>query len=196
MPTFYLFIFLRNQHNFHIFYYLYDYLAAENELPNFFLNDNRSSYRYLRIPSEEQPSKLKYVRDSPATNAQYYKEFEDNLSNINFTRKQLDMIKKMLCAILHIGELRFKQSQRKTAEIEDPDVVTKIADLLRVDEKKFQWSLVNYCKVMGGIAERRQYSAEEARDARDCLAATIYNRLVDWIINRINLEMFFPRSVL
>lgn len=75
-------------------------------------------------------------------------------------------------------------------------MVTRIAELLRVDEKKYMWSLTNFIMVKGGIAERRQYSTEEARDARDAVASTIYCRLVDWIINKINMNLSFPRAVL
>lgn len=75
-------------------------------------------------------------------------------------------------------------------------MVTRIAELLRLDEKKYMWSLTNFIMVKGGIAERRQYTTEEARDARDAVASTIYCRLVDWIINKINMNLAFPRAVL
>ena len=161
----------------------------------YFLEAGRS-YRYLRIPTEQQDSKLKYCRDDPVGNIEKFAKFENILNDLDLSRKNLETVRKMLSAILNIGNLRFKQNDNKMAEVEDGEVVTRIADLLRVDEKKFQWSLTQYIKVKGGIAERRQYTTEEARDARDALASTLYNRLVDWIINKINMNLAFPRAVL
>ncbi|XP_037957522.1 neither inactivation nor afterpotential protein C isoform X2 [Teleopsis dalmanni] len=182
-----------NQHNFHIFYYFYDFINKEGRLKDYSLKPERG-YRYLRIPAEFQPQKLRYVRDDPIGNAEHYKTFETILEDLDFNYKQLETVRKVLAAILNIGNIRFRQSG-KFAEVENTEIVSRIAELLRVDEKKFMWSLTNFIMVKGGIAERRQYTTEEARDARDAVASTIYSRLVDWIINKININMSFPRAV-
>lgn len=152
-------------------------------------------YRYLRIPPDVPPTKLKYHRDDPQGNVEHYRHFESILKDLDFNHKQLETIRKIFSAILNIGNIRFRQSGRY-AEVDNTEIVTRIAELLKVDEKKFMWSLTNFIMVKGGIAERRQYTTEEARDARDAVASTIYSRLVDWIINKINMNMAFPRAVL
>ncbi|XP_017859556.1 PREDICTED: neither inactivation nor afterpotential protein C [Drosophila arizonae] len=182
-----------SQHNFHIFYYFYDYINQQNQLKDYNLKADRN-YRYLRIPPDVPPSKLKYRRDDPEGNVERYQEFETILRDLDFNHKQLETVRKVLAAILNIGNIRFRQSG-KYAEVENTDIVSRIAELLRVDEKKFMWSLTNFIMVKGGIAERRQYTTEEARDARDAVASTLYSRLVDFIINRINMNMSFPRAV-
>nr|AAA28721.1 ninaC long protein [Drosophila melanogaster] len=181
------------QHNFHIFYYFYDFINQQNQLKEYNLKADRN-YRYLRVPPEVPPSKLKYRRDDPEGNVERYREFENILRDIDFNHKQLETVRKVLAAILNIGNIRFRQNG-KYAEVENTDIVSRIAELLRVDEKKFMWSLTNFIMVKGGIAERRQYTTEEARDARDAVASTLYSRLVDFIINRINMNMSFPRAV-
>ncbi|KAL9925896.1 STKc_myosinIII_N_like and MYSc_Myo21 domain-containing protein ninaC [Glossina fuscipes fuscipes] len=182
-----------NQHNFHIFYYFYDYMNSEGLLKEYNLKSERG-YRYLRVPAEMQPTKLKYHRDDPKGNVEKYREFETILQDLDLNRKHLETIRKIFAAILNIGNIRFRQSG-KYAEVENTEMVTRIAELLRVDEKKFMWSLTNFIMVKGGVAERRQYTSEEARDARDAVSSTIYSRLVDWIINKINMNMAFPRAV-
>lgn len=72
----------------------------------------------------------------------------------------------------------------------------KAAELLGVDVKKFTWSLNNYCLIKKGSAIRRKHTVEEAREARDVLANTIYQRLVDWIINNINYKLSVTRTLL
>uniref|UniRef100_W8BGP4 non-specific serine/threonine protein kinase n=2 Tax=Ceratitis capitata TaxID=7213 RepID=W8BGP4_CERCA len=182
-----------NQHNFHIFYYFYDFMNSETLLKEYHLRNDRG-YRYLRIPAEAQPTKLKYHRDDPIGNVEHYKRFESILQDLDFNHKQLETLRKVLAAILNIGNIRFRPSG-KYAEVENTEMVTRIAELLRLDEKKYMWSLTNFIMVKGGIAERRQYTTEEARDARDAVASTIYCRLVDWIINKINMNLAFPRAV-
>ncbi|XP_067622468.1 neither inactivation nor afterpotential protein C isoform X2 [Eurosta solidaginis] len=182
-----------NQHNFHIFYYFYDFMNSENRLKEYNLKCDRG-YRYLRLPADIQQTKLKYHRDDPIGNVEYYKRFESVLQDLDFNHKQLETLRKVLSAILNIGNIRFRHSG-KYAEVENTEMVTRIAELLRVDEKKYMWSLTNFIMVKGGIAERRQYTTEEARDARDAVASTIYCRLVDWIVNKINMNLAFPRAV-
>lgn len=70
------------------------------------------------------------------------------------------------------------------------------AQLLKVDEKKFCWALCNYCVVVKGSAVKRKHTRTEAEEARSVLASGIYYRLVDWIVNVINLKLSFTRAVL
>ncbi|XP_067622470.1 neither inactivation nor afterpotential protein C isoform X4 [Eurosta solidaginis] len=123
-----------------------------------------------------------------------YSFIGDVLLSLNSNDLQIEFDEEVLSAILNIGNIRFRHSG-KYAEVENTEMVTRIAELLRVDEKKYMWSLTNFIMVKGGIAERRQYTTEEARDARDAVASTIYCRLVDWIVNKINMNLAFPRAV-
>lgn len=183
----------RNQSNFHVFYYFYDAMVAANELSAFQLADRRQ-YRYLRIASDAE-SKISYCRNDPEGNVMKFNEFEANLRELDFNDDQMLSIRKVLAAILILGEVRFS-NEGKYATIENVDEAHKVAKLLEVDEKKFEWSLINYCLVQGGVAEKRKHTSDEARDARDVLAATIYCRLVDWIANIINQKFSIGRAVL
>ena len=71
-----------------------------------------------------------------------------------------------------------------------------VADLLGIESKKFTWSLVNYCLIKKGAAVRKRHSCDEAKEARDVLANTIYQRLVDWIVNTINYKFSITRTLL
>lgn len=187
-------LFGRSQSNFHIFYYFYDAMVGANELSTFQLNDGRQ-YRYLRIASDSTESKTIYCRNDSEGNVTKFAEFETRLQELEFEPDQLLSIRKVLAAILILGEVRFS-NEGKYATIENVDEVHKVAKLLEVDEKKFEWSLINYCFVQSGVAEKRKHTSDEARDARDVLAATIYCRLVDWIANIINQKFWIGRAIL
>lgn len=171
-------------------------MENEERLKDFHLEGGRQ-YRYLRIPDIYTKSRLNYVRDDPIGNVVKFKDFEQSLLALEISQDTLESIYKIFAAILILGDVRFKESDtdRKAALVE-PDIVGKIAELLKVDEKKFQWSLLNYCLVIKGNVEKRRHSADEARDARDVLAGTIYSRLVDFITNTINQKLAFNRAIL
>ena len=172
-------------------------MDMEERLMDFDLHAGRS-YRYLRLANNNLKTKLTYVKDTPRANASAFKEFEQALLGLDFPLNMLESIYKILAAILMIGEIRFKQSDNpeKKAELEDQGIPDKIAGLLKVDVKKFKWALLNYCFIKNGQPEKRRHTADEARDARDILASTIYARLVDYIVNIINQKLALGRAVL
>lgn len=169
-------------------------MSANGNLEKYLLEPGRS-YRYLRIPETKPESKLTYCRDDPEGNIDRYNKFEQNLIDLGFVDEQLDTIHRILAAILILGNVRY-MDDGKFAVVESIETAQKVAKLLNVDEKKFQWALENYCVVQSGTAERRRHTGDEARDARDVLAGTIYCRLVDWIVNIINQKLAFGRAVL
>ncbi|XP_058452551.1 neither inactivation nor afterpotential protein C [Malaya genurostris] len=182
-----------NLSNFHIFYYFYDAMEADGRLGEFSLKRGRH-YRYLRIPESSSGSKLKYCRDNVKGNIRAFKEFEQLLISLEFSPESLETMNKTLAAILLLGEVRFRDNGNVT-ELENFEIPSKVAALLKLDEKKFQWALLNYCVIIKGAAQKRRQTPDEARDARDVLAATIYNRLVDWLINTVNQKLSFGRAI-
>lgn len=169
-------------------------MSASGDLEKYFLEAGRN-YRYLRIPEKKPVTKIPYIRDNPDTNVTKFKTFEEQLKELDFTDDELDTIRHTLAAILILGNVRYI-NEGKYAVVENVDVAQKVAKLLKIDEKKFQWALENYCVIQGGTAEKRKHTGDEARDVRDVLAGTIYCRLVDWIVNKINHKFSFGRAVL
>lgn len=169
-------------------------MAATNNLSKYTLDAGRS-YRYLRLPEERPSTKLAYIRDEPDANPARFAEFEQHLTAMDFSEAQLEVVRSTLAAILILGNVRY-MNEGKFAVVENADIAQKVAKLLQVDDKKFQWALENYCLINSGTAERRRHTGDEARDARDVLAGTIYCRLVDWLVNMVNQKLAFSRAVL
>lgn len=71
-----------------------------------------------------------------------------------------------------------------------------VAELLEVDEKKLNWSLLNYCVVVNGTAVRRKQTVSGVHESIRVFAQTLYARLFDWIVNVINLKLSFTRAIL
>ncbi|CAG9784623.1 unnamed protein product [Diatraea saccharalis] len=179
--------------NFDLLYYFYDAMNGTNRLDEFCLEKSRK-HRYLRI-SEEPTKGAKGARESPQENIEFYKEFIENLKVLDWEEEDISFLETTLAAILVLGNVRFKDGKSGSAEIENPDEAKKVAKLLSLEEVKFLWALLNYCLIESGTAVKRRHSTDEARDARDTLAAALYKRLIDWMINLINSKLSFMRSV-
>lgn len=171
-------------------------MEQEERLKDFGLEGGRRQ-RYLRTSEPTTKSKVVYVRDTPQENFRKFKEFETHLNQLDFQPDQIETIYKILAAILLLGELKFKNAEGTSnfAELQNPELATEISNLLKLDDKKFNWALLNYCIVAQGHAERRRHSTEEAKEARDALANNIFTRLVDYIVNTINSKMAFSRAM-
>ncbi|KAL4715207.1 hypothetical protein ACJJTC_012254 [Scirpophaga incertulas] len=181
------------QANFDLLYYFYDAMEAANRLDELGLDKNRK-HRYLRLLDE--PTKgIKGARETSTENIESYKTFINNLKTLDWEEEDIMFLETVLAAILVLGNVRFKDAKNGAAEIENPDEAKKVAKLLSLEEVKFLWALINYCLIENGTAVKRKHSTDEARDARDILAGTLYKRVIDWMINLINSKLSFMRSV-
>ncbi|XP_076658179.1 STKc_myosinIII_N_like and MYSc_Myo21 domain-containing protein ninaC isoform X5 [Halictus rubicundus] len=184
----------RNQSNFHVFYYFYDGLDSISKLSQYHLPPGRRA-RYLRISDKGTERKRSFkVRNDPRGNVVKFDELKENLRILEM-EEYCETIWKTLAAILSLGEIRFVEGNNGEAEMDNSEPASRVATLLNLDEKKFSWALVNYCAIVKGTVVRRKHSCDEAKDARDVLANTIYQRLVDWIVNTINQKFTVTRAL-
>lgn len=181
------------QGNYHIFYYIYDGLRDSSKLDKYELNPDRN-YRYLRISNGDNYTNQ--PRDNVDGNVTKFKKIMEIMQSLDMKEEEIDSILTILSAILNLGDVRFKDLSPGVSGIENEDCAIKVARLLKIDEKKFVWSLTNYCLLNTGTAVRRRHTADEARDARDSFANTIYCRLLDYIVNMINYKLSYGRAIL
>uniref|UniRef100_A0A1B0D4S9 Uncharacterized protein n=1 Tax=Phlebotomus papatasi TaxID=29031 RepID=A0A1B0D4S9_PHLPP len=168
-------------------------MSSRNRLGDFMLDCGKKQ-RYLRIPESPGNTKIAHIRDNAEGNVEKFNQFEQYLRDFNLSDDQLTSIYSILAAILLLGEVRFREEEG-VAELENPEMAARVARLLSVEEKKFLWALQNYCVVEKGTAERRRHTGNEARDARDVLAGTLFSRLVDWIVNTLNHRLTISRAI-
>ncbi|XP_057334569.1 neither inactivation nor afterpotential protein C-like isoform X2 [Microplitis mediator] len=183
-----------NRSNFFIFYYFYDSMNASGKLTDYKLPPGRKLH-YLRAHSITHLDKLTLeVRNNSQENCHRFDQINETLILMGM-ESHIKFIWKVLSAILLIGEVGFKQSSDGEAVIENIKAANNVAELIGLDEKKFAWSLTNYCVIKRGAAVRRKYTCEEAGLACDVLACTLYQRLVDWVINFINSKLALTRTL-
>lgn len=181
-----------SQANYHIFYYFYDGMKASSKLEKYELKSDRS-YRYLRVTEENYNNR---PRDNIDGNVVKFKQIMEIMHSLDMKEEEIESILSVLSAILNLGDVRFTDLSQGVAGIENEECALKVARLLKIDDKKFIWSLTNYCLLSQGSAVRRRHTADEARDARDSFANTLFCRLLDYIVNVVNHKLSYGRAIL
>ncbi|CAH1176110.1 unnamed protein product [Phaedon cochleariae] len=179
------------QGNFHILFYLYDGMVAASTYEKYKLNPNRT-YRYLRT---SEHSDLPQPKNDIDSNINKYILLCSYLDELEFTMEQIITIHSIIAAILNLGEARFEEADNSKAVLQNKEVTDNFAELLDIDSKKISWALTNYCLLDEGNVIRRRNSCEEAREARDVLANTLYARFVDYILSIINNKLAFGKAI-
>ncbi|KAL0142345.1 P-loop containing nucleoside triphosphate hydrolase protein [Mucor lusitanicus] len=175
---------IENERNFHIFYQLTK--AAP-------LNINKSFG--LQGPESFLYTSKSGCLDVPGIND--INDFQETLNAmgvIGLQKHEQDEIFKMLAIILWLGNIVFVEDDSGNAAISDGDVANFIAYLMEVDGESLSKALTS--RIMETQRGGRRGSVYEvplnvvqATSVRDALAKTIYERLFEWIVTRVNVSL-------
>jgi len=113
---------------------------------------------------------------------------------LNFSNADMDTVFKTVTAILHIGNIAFKEKQitggllatRITNASESLDVAAK---LLQVSSSAMASVMTTRNLKIASEQVVKPLNHQEAMDARDALATTLYERMFGWIVWRTNLSI-------
>ncbi|GFO14637.1 myosin-iiib [Plakobranchus ocellatus] len=165
------------EESFHIFYYLFAGGDQERQLG---LGDP-GSYRYLSNGARHLAKDLDVLSEQKA-------DLINAMDLVGFTDQEQVDVFAVIASVLHLGNINFHVNDADdSTSVSDSNGPVKIAaKLLGIESSEVEACLTCMVNVTKGEYVKRNYTMDQAEDAREAMAKAVYGRLFGWIVNKIN----------
>jgi len=176
------------ERNFHIFFQLC--LGASAEQRDRWKLKHPKSFTYLNSTDS--------IEIEDVDDAHDFIVVQDALKGLNIDSSETDEVFQVVAAILHLGNIEFKDVGDRKCEIHTLDSLNTCASLLSLDPSDLSKALTS--KVFKVPGKERDtgtiisLSSQESADSRDALSKFLYDKLFDWLVHRVNRAFGSPKE--
>ncbi|PIA36510.1 hypothetical protein AQUCO_03400422v1 [Aquilegia coerulea] len=167
------------ERNYHCFYLL---CAAPPEDIEKYKLANPKSFHYLNQSNCYELVGVNEARD--------YLNTRRAMDIVGISEKEQDAIFRVVAAILHLGNIEFAKGKEVDSSVPKDEKskfhLQMTAELLMSDPKALEDALCKRVMITPEEVIKRSLDPLAATVSRDGLAKTIYSRLFDWLVDKIN----------
>mmetsp|Transcript_10617 Transcript_10617/g.19713 ORF Transcript_10617/g.19713 Transcript_10617/m.19713 type:complete len:1963 (-) Transcript_10617:129-6017(-) len=175
------------ERNYHVFYQMLRG-AGPLERKHWLLRDI-NQYAYL---NHGQSKDIEDVDDRAD-----FSKLTSGLLSVGINVAQQDVIFRVLSAILSLGNISFDSAEGPSgemAEVEDPKVIVRVAELLGVRSQLLESVLTSRSLDMASTGGRTSsyripFDVKQAYYARDAVAKSIYDTVFHWIVHQVRSSL-------
>ena len=125
--------------------------------------------------------------------AEKYRETMECLRSIDFSEEEIEQIWQVVASVLLLGNVEYEvHASDDTAHIKDHcmETLEKVAHLLHLEDlETFKTTLEAKIVKFGREVVATPFSLSEAISARNSCAKTIYGKLFNWIVSKVNVNI-------
>ncbi|KHN03859.1 Myosin-J heavy chain [Glycine soja] len=170
------------ERNYHCFYLLCASPPEEKE--KYKLGDPRS-FHYLN-----QSNCYELIG---VNSAQEYLSTKRAMDIVGISQEEQDAIFRVVAAILHLGNIKFAKSEETDSSVLEDEAsrfhLQTTAELLMCDPNCLEGALRERVMITPEEIIKRSLDPLGATVSRDGLAKTLYSRLFDWLVQKINISI-------